>query len=126
MRLNWASATVRGSELVVDLDGELPSGWKKSFKTTARLLGHGDWGAVTIKKQSVHVADVTAGTEEKLRHYLESVVDQANAALASAASESGGAESDAVPDPSAGPDARMTEQFRSFAETDQEAGAEAD
>ncbi len=123
-RLNWASATVRDSELAVDLDGELPAGWKKRFKATARLLGHGDWGAVTVKKHTVHVPGVTAGSEEKLRHYLESVVEQANAALAPPESEAGVTESDPRPDQDTGPDTRMTERFRSFAETDQNARQE--
>ena len=41
--LNWATAEVEEGKLTVDLDGEIPKGWRDSFETTVRLLGHGDW-----------------------------------------------------------------------------------
>ncbi|HEY5316964.1 MAG TPA: hypothetical protein VIJ20_03230, partial [Solirubrobacteraceae bacterium] len=68
----------------------------------------------------VRVSAVAAGNEEKLRHYLESVVEQANAAVRPAESDAGeGAqgESDRYP-----ADARMTASFRAFAD---DAGADA-
>ncbi len=58
------------------------------------------------------VEGVTAGSEDKVRHYLESVVAQANAP---ADTEPPERDEDREPEPQ-GPDAEMTERFRSFAE----------
>ncbi|MGZ6638782.1 MAG: hypothetical protein ACXVII_38740 [Solirubrobacteraceae bacterium] len=124
VKLNWSTAKVDDSKLTVDLDGELPSGWKDSFDAVARLLaGSSDWGEVSLKKKSVGVADVSEGSEERLRHFLESVVEQANADHRpddSERDESGndadeGEDGDDDRDESA-PDAEMSERFRSFAD----------
>jgi hypothetical protein len=120
VRLGWASAEVKDAKLTVALDGELPRGWKQSFETTVKLLGNGEWGQVKITKGAVQVSDVTPGTEDKLRHHLEGIVAQANAAheareRAARQEEDGGDEDDRA----SGPDAEMTERFRSF-EADEE------
>ncbi len=114
--LKWDTAKVKDAKLAVELDGKLTSEWKDTFETTVRLLGHGDWGEVKLKKKAVRVSDVTPGSEEKLRHHLEGVVTQANAAVeaqseaAAAARES----DDEDQDGQRGPDAEMTRSFRSF------------
>ncbi len=110
-RLDWSTAQVKDGDLTVELDGEIAKGWKKSFKTTVKLLGGGEWGRVEFKKGEVRVAGVAPGSEEKLRHYLEGVVEQANASQ----SEPDEARADDAPEPK-GPDAEMTARFRSFAE----------
>jgi len=120
--LNWSTAKVEDSKLTVDLDGELPSGWKDSFDAVARLLASSaEWGEVSLKgKKSVRVADVSEGSEERLRHFLESVVAQANADHTPDDSdedaeddedEGGDDDRDA-----AGPDDEMSERFRSFSD----------
>ena len=43
------------------------------------LLGGGDWGTVSLKGAKVRVTDVTEGSEDELRHFLEAAVQQANA-----------------------------------------------
>ncbi|MHB8659683.1 MAG: hypothetical protein ACYC91_17395 [Solirubrobacteraceae bacterium] len=117
IKLNWSAAHVSDRELTVELEGELSKDWKKSFRTTARLLSGGDWGEVTLKKQTVRVGDVIAGSEEKLRHHLESILAQANADQASEEAQDDPAapgddgQRETEPD---GPDAEMTERFRSF------------
>ncbi|HWF34872.1 MAG TPA: hypothetical protein VG295_05860 [Solirubrobacteraceae bacterium] len=112
--LNWATAEVKGGKLTVDLEGKIASGWKDSFETTVRLLPGGDWGKVQLKKHTVRVSHVTPGSEEKLRHHLESLVDQANAAVRPPEPEpEPEAHEDKEDDP---PDARMTESFRAFAQ----------
>ncbi len=111
-KLNWSSAEVKDAELAVALDGDLPKGWKQSFRTTVRLLGEGEWGEVALKKGTVRVRGVVPGTEEKLRHYLESVVEQANSSHPVEEDESEAAERPA----GNGPDTEMTEEFRSFAD----------
>jgi len=117
--LDWSTAEVKNSKLTVALEGDVPKGWRKAFEATVRLLGGGDWGEIQVKRDTVRVSDVEPGSEEKLRHHLEAVVQQANAD-----EELDEEEEDAAPDadksgPGAGdedegPDAEMTRRFRSF------------
>src|SRR5689334_1785888 len=125
VKLNWSTAKVEDSKLTVDLDGDLPSGWKESFDAVARLLsGSTDWGEVSLKKKSVGVIDVSEGSEERLRHFLESVVEQANADHRPDDPErddSGDDDADEVQDgdddrDESAPDSEMSERFRSFAD----------
>jgi len=120
--LNWSTAKVEDSKLTVDLDGELPSGWKDSFDAVARLLASSaEWGEVSLKgKKSVRVADVSEGSEERLRHFLESVVAQANADhTPDDSDEDAEDEEDEGGDDdrdAASPDDEMSERFRSFSD----------
>jgi hypothetical protein len=121
VKLNWTTAKVDDSKLTVDLDGDLPSGWKDSFDAVARLLANSaEWGEVSLKgKKSVRVADVSEGSEERLRHFLESVVAQANAdhRREEPEDDDDGDEDDEGGDDDrddAGPDAEMSDRFRSF------------
>jgi hypothetical protein len=114
LKLSWSDATVKDARLTVALTGEVPKGWKQSFERTVKLLGDGDWGAVELKKGNVQVAEVTPGTEEKLRHHLEAVVAQANAALERAEDESRDEDRDEPESEPDGADADMTARFRSF------------
>jgi hypothetical protein len=119
-RLDWSTAEVSGGELVIELKGELPKGWPKSFDATAQLLDNGQWGSVRVKKGSVRVGGVSGGDEEKLRHFLESVVQQANADHAvdeqqpDDPAEPDQAEHDQAGDVDQQADAEMTERFRAF------------
>lgn len=122
-KLNWSTAKVKDSKLTVDLDGELPSGWKDSFDTVARMLaGPAAWGEVSLrKKRTVCVTDVSEGSEERLRHFLESVVEQANADHRpdDSAREPSDEDDDDGSDEDRdepGPDAEMSDRFRSFAD----------
>jgi hypothetical protein len=117
-RLDWNSAKVADSKLSVDVSGELSSEWKQSFQTTAQLLRGGEWGEVVLKKQTVIVQDITPGSEDKLRHHLESIVEQANATGQEEEPSSAEATGDSEPRDSDGPDAEMTSAFRSFADTE--------
>jgi hypothetical protein len=121
-QLNWSTADVHNGKLSVSLDGDLPSGWGKSFVGVAQLLNRGEWSHVKVKKSAVTVDDVAPGDEERLRHFLESAVQQANAdhrpppepdsepdAEDDAADDAGGGD-----DPDA--DAGMSERFRAFAD----------
>jgi hypothetical protein len=116
--LDWSSAEVKKSKLTVALDGEVPKGWRRSFEATVRLLGGGDWGEIQVKRDTVRVSDVEPGSEEKLRHHLEAVVQQANADHEPDESEEDEAPDAVQSEPGAGdedegPDAEMTERFRS-------------
>jgi hypothetical protein len=120
VRLNWAQATVQDDKLTVPLDGEVPKGWKHHFETTVKLLGHGQWGEVEIKKKAVRVGGLESGDADDLRFYLESVVEQANSAESADEERERPADDDedddASEDAPEGPDAELTERFRSFAE----------
>jgi hypothetical protein len=120
-KLDWGQAEVHQAELTVALDGDLPRGWKDTFERTAELLGRGEWGKLKLKKKAVRVSGVVPGVEDKLRHFLESVVQQANAEHCPAPSESevdeDAREGEAASEDSGGAeDAAMTERFQSFAD----------
>jgi hypothetical protein len=117
VKLNWSSAQVADGKLTVELAGDRPRGWKKSFEKTVRLLGAGgNWGEVRVKKGQVHLSHLTPGDEEKVRHFLDSTVTQANAAHPSSEPESDA--TDRPPSDESGPDAEMTKRFRAFADAD--------
>jgi hypothetical protein len=118
VRLSWSDAEVKESKLTVGLDGELPDGWKDDFERTVKLLGDGEWGEIELRKGAVQVAGVTPGSEDKLRHHLEAIVSQANAAHEAREREAQEPDEDDGEDDATGPDAEMTKRFRSFHEED--------
>lgn len=118
--LDWSTAEVKKSRLTVALEGDIPSGWDRSFETVAKLLGDGDWGEISVKEGIVQVSDVEPGSEDKLRHHLESILAQANANHEpesderddASQSDSDSGDEDDHDDSDAG----MTGRFQSFAE----------
>lgn len=77
--------------------------------------GRGDWGEIKIKKGRLRVQQVTEGSENRLRHFLESVVLQANTTTGATEPESDEDDGDAAEtDERDGPDAELTERFRAF------------
>jgi hypothetical protein len=112
LALDWSSAEVRDGKLEVVLRGEPPKGWKDAFGRTVTLLPGGQWGKVTVTKDRIRVDDVADGCEDRLRHFLESVVQQANATAEPAEQEVPDEDPDDEPN---GLDAAMTQRFRSFA-----------
>jgi hypothetical protein len=121
VKLSWSSAEVDDAQLTVPLDGDIPRRWREDFETTVRRLGRGEWGEVEVKKDKVRVSDVTPGSEDKLRHHLESIVTQANAAhearereKAGEGREDGQQREEDEGEKRQGPDAEMTARFRAF------------
>jgi hypothetical protein len=121
--LNWSSAEVKNGVLSVGLDGERPKGWNKTFAaTTAMLGGGGTWEKVELRKDRIKVSGVAPGMEDKLRHYLESVVLQANADHAPETEDDSdedgeGQEAEAGQDDSGDdPDSDLTSRFKAFAD----------
>lgn len=121
--LDWSSAKVKDGVLTVEVSGERPKGWDQTFNTTAKLLGGGDWEDVELKKGKVKVTGVSPGVEEQLRHFLESVVQQADTTHQPSEDESdrgdeGEGEGDAgeagEQEGSDDPDAEATSRFRAF------------
>ena len=113
--LGWAKAQVKDGKLTMALEGEVPDRWTESFERTVRLLGDGEWGEVEINDDRVQVSDVTPGSEDKLRHHLESIVAQANAAHEARERKAENAGSEGEAGRPSGTDADMTARFRSFA-----------
>ena len=120
IRLQWETAEVDGTKLTVALGGTVDKAWRHKFATTVALLGQREWGEVTLKKQKVRVSDVEPGTEEKLRHFLESVVLQANASRGPDENDSGDRSDAERADSDDDLRVEMTERFRSFAEEENE------
>ncbi len=94
---------------------------KASFEATATLLAvHSQWGAISVskKRDTISVRDVAEGSEERLRACLEGAVEQANADHPTEEPDEDDDVSaeDADDDRQPGPDAEMTERFRSFAD----------
>jgi hypothetical protein len=114
VELDWSSAEVHDRTLEVGLSGEIPKGWKKRFEGTLELLPGGDWGKISLKKNRVRVHDVAEGREDRLRHFLEGAVLQANAADEREKREAREEDQDAQEDEADPLDAEMTERFRSF------------
>jgi hypothetical protein len=115
-RLEWSAAAVSEGTLKVEIAGDRPRGWKATFLRTARLLGGGDWGEVSLKGAKVTVTDVPEGSEEPLRFFLEGVVQQANATHVDADDDDAEDETDdgGADDEGDDTDGRMTSRFREF------------
>ena len=116
--LEWSSAKVRDGVLSVELRGERPKGWSDTFAATATMLGGGgDWEEVELKKDRVTVTGVGPGMEDKLRHFLESVVQQANAEHTPEQDEDKGSrEEQDQEDSGDDTDSDLTARFRAFAD----------
>ncbi|HEY4830539.1 MAG TPA: hypothetical protein VIH85_27480 [Solirubrobacteraceae bacterium] len=111
VELSWSEAAVKDAALSVPIEGDVPKGWKQSFERTVALLGSGDWGTIQVKKDRVLVADVAPGSEDKLKHHLDSIVAQANA-TAGVDEDDGEARDETGEDERSDPDAEMTARFR--------------
>jgi hypothetical protein len=110
--IDWSSAEVREGSLRVKLRGRPPSDWRDGFDRTVALLPAGDWGKVRLKNDRIRVRRVRPGSEDRLRHFLESVVLQANS---SSPEPPGSTQDTGTERPLDGVDAEMTERFRAFA-----------
>jgi len=112
LELDWSTATVKDGKLTIQIGGDPPKDWKDRFERSVKLLhgGGGDWAEVKPEKNAIHVDGVTPGSEDKLRHFLEGVIQQVNAALDEPDEDEGDS-------PAADtPDGQMTQRFREFGE----------
>jgi hypothetical protein len=117
-RLDWSTAEVKDGKLTVTIEGEQPKGWKGSFETVAHLLARGE-DTVKLKKGEARVEGLRPGDEEKVRHLLESIVQQANADHRppedEQPDEDEAEDDEVVVDLGASqPDHEMSDRFRSF------------
>jgi len=118
VQIDWRTAEIHKGSLTVELSGEVPKRWAKHFKGVLALLeqNSGRWGEIGLRKDRITVTDVQAGSEEELRHLLESALLQANADLQGEQAEP---PSEPEDDPQAEADQRMTDSFRAFAQSSQ-------
>jgi hypothetical protein len=120
-KIDWGSAEIADGALTVELLGDPVRGWGKDFRGVLALLEQSNrtWGTISLAKSTITVADVQDGSEEALRHFLESVVLQVNSDLdlhdAVSGGDSGRAESDEA---QSAAEREMAATFRGFAEVD--------
>jgi len=107
--IDWSTAEVRDGELRVAF--EQPATGPQRKRMTAlveRLQRPGEpWGEIAVKRGRLVVSDVGDGAEDDVRHFLESLVLEANAAEDDGES----AQAEQVDER----DRRMTEAFQAFA-----------
>jgi hypothetical protein len=121
--LDWSTAEVKNGVLSVGLDGERPKGWNKTFAATAAMLGGGTWSKVALRKDRIKVTGVTPGVEDKLHHFLESVVLQTNADHAPETEDDSDGDGEQELEQESGqgdsdddPDSELTSRFKAFAD----------
>lgn len=120
--LQWGQAEVSDGTLTVPVQGERPEGWEDKFAQTVTLLGRNRWGEVACEDGSVRVDGVAEGSEESLRHFLESAVQEANAAFdlrPDREDDDGTDDEQRRSDDDGDADAQMTDRFREFGEPTQ-------
>lgn len=120
LQLDWSSAEVSEGKLTVVLDGKPTDEWRASFERTVKLLDRGTWPGIELSKRRITVEEVEPGSEERLRFFLESAVQEANGEQPSDEDEDEDRESDADEaeergESEADPDREMADRFRSFA-----------
>jgi hypothetical protein len=113
-QIAWDSAQIEDATLTVELTGSASKAWKARFEGVLALLDtpHGGWGEVHLTKKAIEVADLQQGSESELRHFLESIVLQANSDTAPDTSQH---DDDSEEDHGSDPDEQMTATFRAFA-----------
>lgn len=113
-QIDWASAEIKDHALTVGLTGEAGRGWAMHFNGVLGLLEQnaGRWGEITVRKDTIKVADVQEGSERDLRHLLESALLQVNADFAPSPERDG---PEAERNPERTIEEGMSETFRGFA-----------
>ncbi len=117
--IDWATAEAQDATLTVDLTGASSKVFKQRFERVLALLDtpHSRWGAVRVNRKGIQVADVNEGAEAELRHFLESIVLEANSELTSPEETTNGADDEAPPiDEGGRANRQMTATFRAFAD----------
>jgi hypothetical protein len=105
--LDWSTAEVNDGTVTVELSGKPAARWAKHFDRTVQLLHRGNWSEVKLKNKQIRLGVVSAGTEDDVRHFLESLVLEANTTIEPEEQEAAGDGSKE--------DQAITERLRSFA-----------
>jgi hypothetical protein len=117
IQLDWSTAEVSDGKLKVNFSDKAPKKWRDAFARTATLLSRDTWELDEIKPGQVRLSPIRPGDEERVKHFLESAVLEANTTLVGeeelfAPEDSDETEADGA-DPS--PDEVMTARFKAFA-----------
>ena len=117
-QIDWASAQMKDGRLTVELTGKGTKAWRARFENVLRLLDtpHSTWGDVRLNKNVVKVTEVQQGEESGLRHFLESIVLQANSDTQPQAL--GSAHESEKEDSKQDDDEQTAARFRAFAQED--------
>ena len=107
--IDWGGAVVEDATLKVGLTARPTRAWAQRFRMVLALLDRssGEWDAISLRADAITVTNLREGSEEKLRHMLESIVTEVQ----------GGHVEDAGPrdqerEKLRARDQRMTEAFR--------------
>jgi len=108
--IDWSTAKVRERELNVAFAEPISRPERKRMTALVRRLERpGEpWRTVAVKKSRLVVGEIADGAEDDVRHFLESLLLEANAATDDKAEDADRAPVDER-------DRRMTDVFRSFA-----------
>lgn len=111
-QIQWGSTQIDDATLEVELTGAPSKAWRARFQSVLALLDtpHSNWGKVRLTKKGIKVTDLQQGSESELRHFLESIVLQANSDTAPQPDHQDNDGDDQEPDP----DEQMTATFRAF------------
>ncbi|HEV7529760.1 MAG TPA: hypothetical protein VGO29_12760 [Solirubrobacteraceae bacterium] len=110
--IDWENAEVKEGTATVPLSGDASKAWNQRFEGVAALLARNDggWSEIALKKQTIAITQLRPGSEDDLRHFLESVVVQVNSELAPDPEQ----QTSEPDDPQAAQDEQMAERLRSF------------
>jgi hypothetical protein len=111
--IDWQGADVKDGTVELPLTGQASDAWSEGFKGVLALLEQrdGGWGQISLTKKAIKVAQLRPGSEDDLRHFLQSIVVQVNTQLAPEPD----AQANERDDPQAARDDQMAEKLRSFA-----------
>lgn len=115
LQLDWSTAEVSDGKLTVGFSDRTPKKWREAFSKAVALLSHDTWEVSELKQQSVRLGPIRLGEEERVRHFLESAVLEANAALVSEEELFADDHDDDEEDAGPTADEELTAHFRAFA-----------
>jgi hypothetical protein len=109
--IDWSTAQVRERELRVAFAEPISKPERERMTVLVRRLERpGEpWKTIAVKKTQLIVGEIADGAEDAVRHFLESLLLEVNAATAD--DDADGADREQVDKR----DQRMTDAFRSFA-----------
>ncbi len=114
-QINWGSAQIEDGTLTVQLTGSASKAWKARFEDVLALLDtpHSRWGKVRLTKKGIKITDLQQGSESELRHFLKSILLQANSDTQPDTPQQDNEDEDEEDKPD--PDEQMAATFRGFA-----------
>jgi hypothetical protein len=118
IQLDWSTAEVSDGELKVGFSDKAPKKWREAFARTATLLSRDTWELNEIRPGQVRISPIRPGEEERVKHFLESAVLEANTTIVGedelfAPEDAEETEENDAARPS--PDEEMTARFKAFA-----------